>query len=213
MHIIDLSHTIHSGMLTFPGSEPPKLVPATTYEEHGYVENILTIYTHTGTHIDAPYHLLPNGLTVDQFDVEHFVGKARVIDLSHLASRVISLHTLQQYEAWLGEIDYLLLNTGWSNYWGDARYFTDFPALSAEAAEWLLPFGLKGIGIDAISIDPIEDNALTVHHILFKQNMIILENLTNLAALGDRAFLLSCLPLKLQDADGSPVRAIAMLSE
>lgn len=210
MKTIDLSHTIHSEILTFPGTQPPRFEQATTYEEHGFVEKIVTMYTHTGTHIDVPSHILENGLTVDKFDVGNFIGKARVIDVTNIPSNIIDINDLKEYETWLMEIDYLILKTGWSKYWGDNKYFNDFPTLSVETAEWLLQFKLKGIGIDAIAVDPVEDKNFTVHRVLFRENLIIIENMTNLNEVDSSLFTLSCLPLKLKDADGSPVRAIAM---
>lgn len=211
MKIVDLTHTIHSEILTFPGTEQPKFEQATTFEEHGFVEKKVTMYTHTGTHIDVPYHILEKGLTVDKFDVDNFIGKARIVDISNIASNIIGINDLKKYETWLKDMDYLILKTGWSNYWGDGRYFKGFPALSMEAAEWILQFNLKGIGIDAISVDPIEDKSFSVHNILFKKDLIIIENMTNLEEVGNRVFILCCLPLKFKDADGSPVRAIAII--
>lgn len=169
------------------------------------------MYTHTGTHIDVPYHILEKGLTIDKFDIDNFIGKARIIDITNIGSNIIGIKDLKKYETWLKDIDYLILKTGWSKYWGDDKYFRDFPTLSIEAAEWILQFNLKGIGIDAISVDPIEDKLFSVHNILFKKNLIIIENMTNLDEVKNRIFILCCLPLKFKDADGSPVRAVAIV--
>ncbi|HEX9025544.1 MAG TPA: cyclase family protein [Clostridium sp.] len=211
MKIIDLSHVIHSKILVFPGTEEPKLEQATTFEKHGFVENKVAMYTHTGTHIDAPYHILEDGLTIDKYDVEDFVGKAQVIDFTDFRSKLIDVEDLVKYEDLIADIEYLIIKTGWGKYWGDEKYFNGFPVLTTEAAEWLLKFNLKGIGVDAISVDPVEAKTFPCHRILFKKSLIIIENLANLDEIGDEPFILSCLPLKFKDADGSPVRAVAMM--
>ncbi|MCC7211369.1 MAG: cyclase family protein [Candidatus Brocadia sp.] len=211
MKIIDLSHTVHADILTFPGTEQPKFEQATTFEQHGFVENVVTMFTHTGTHLDAPYHILESGKKTDQFAVDKFIGKARVIDLANITTGVIGVDDLNKHGHLLGDLDFLVFNTGWSKYWGDNRYFADFPVLNRESAEWLLQFNLKGIGIDAISIDPVEDKNFSVHRVLFERDIIIIENMTNLDEVGGESFILSCLPLKFKDADGSPVRAVAMI--
>jgi len=83
--------------------------------------------------------------------------------------------------------------------------------LSTDAAEWLAERNLKGVGFDAISVDPVGSTAFTNHFVFFRAGMICIENLTGLAPLAGQRFLFSCLPLKLAEADGSPVRAVAIL--
>lgn len=87
-----------------------------------------------------------------------------------------------------------------------------FPVLSKVACSWLINFELKGVGLDVISIDPVDDTLdLINHRIVLGKGMVIIENLTNLDLIGDELFTFSCLPLKIENADGSPVRAIAIL--
>lgn len=131
--------------------------------------------------------------------------------MSNTSSQSIGIKSLIKYESSIEDLDYLILKTGWSKYWGDNNYFEGFPTLSTDAAEWVLKHNLRGIGIDAMSVDPIEAKTFPVHHILFKKDFIIIENMANLDEVGDEQFLLSCLPLKLKDADGSPVRAVAII--
>ena len=106
--------------------------------------------------------------------------------------------------------DFVLIHTGWSRYWGLVSYNTGYPVLSGNAADWICGFNLKGLGVDAISVDPPQAPGLPVHHRLLKQQMIIVENLNRLQDLPQSGFVFLALPLKIRDGDGSPVRAVAM---
>ncbi len=210
MKIIDLTQTIEENMPVFPGTEAPRLNTANTVEEHGFAELKITMYTHTGTHIDVPAHMLKEGRRLTDYAAEDFVGRAVLVDVTE-AKGEISLQQLMPYEALIKESDFIILKTGWSGLWGSKEYFEGFPALTETACDWLLQFKLKGIGIDAISIDAMETKDFAIHYRFFNREMIIIENLTNLNAIGRDSFMFSCLPLKIKDADGSPVRAIAMV--
>lgn len=210
MKIIDLTHTMHEEMPVFPGTEKPIFFPANTLEKDGFKETKLSLYSHTGTHIDAPAHMLKDANCLDQLEINHFVGKAMVLDLSSINKKEISKEDLLEYENKLNDLDYVLLMTGWNKYWDSDKYFDGFPFLSVEATEWLTSFNLKGIGVDAISIDDMKTTTFPVHYKLFEKNMIIIENLTNLELIVGKSFVFSCLPLKYEKADGSPVRAIAI---
>lgn len=209
MKVIDLSHEIHAKMPVFPGTEPPRFEPANTLESDGFVEKKITMYSHTGTHVDAPYHMLRSGMSLDNFEIEHFMGRAAVIDVSDVQID-IEVHHLLSHKEKIGKIDYLILKTGWSKYWGSENYFKGFPALTAAAAHWLADYQLRGIGVDTISIDTIESTTFPVHHILFEKNLLVIENLMNLDAISTEYFIFSCTPLKTLEADGSPTRAIAI---
>ncbi len=102
-------------------------------------------------------------------------------------------------------------DTGWSQYWGTEQYFSDYPVLSLEAADWLSRFGLRGFGLDTISADEADSQDFPVHKAFLRNDMIIIENLTNLEKLPCSRFLFSCFPLNFEDADGSPVRAVAFI--
>lgn len=210
MKIIDLTHMIHPGMPVFPGTEGPIFDRANTVEKDGFQEAKITMYSHTGTHIDAPAHMLAGGAYLDDMEISHFVGDATILDFSEEGTTEIDLESLKPYEKRIRNAEFLILKTGWSKYWGDERYFGNFPALSEAAAEWLTGFNLKGIGIDAISIDAMKTTTFAVHKILMPKNIIIIENLTNLEGISKEYFMLSILPLKNKQGDGSPVRAVGI---
>lgn len=210
MRLIDLSHEIHPQLPVYPGTEPPVLTPTNSIEQDGFAETLISMYSHTGTHMDAPAHIIAGARSLDQFPVDQFFGLACVAELKSIAGRPISVADLQPLQQRLLEVDFLLLHTGWAEHWGSESYFTDFPSLSIAAATWLCQFQLKGVGIDTISIDPISEESLPAHHCLLGNEILVIENLTNLDRIKSGSVCFSCLPLKLKDADGSPLRAVAM---
>lgn len=208
MKVIDLSHELHEDMPVFPGTETPVFKRANTIEVDGFAEHIMNMYSHTGTHIDAPSHMLRDGKNLDDMDVSNFVGRAIIIDAKGLEK--IDIDILKPYESKIKNAEFLILNTGHSKLWGSEEYFGGFPSLTIDSAKWLCEMNLKGIGIDAISIDYMESTSFDIHHILMNRGLLIIENLTNLDELGSEEFVLSILPLKTKKADGSPVRAVGI---
>ena len=214
MNVVDLSHVLAESMPVYPGTKPPRIVDSCTIRRHGFAEKLVSLYSHTGTHIDAPGHILGGGAAgLDDFAAGHFLGPGRVLDVSAVQGAPIEIAHIEEHEAELRNVEYALLHSGWARYWGDAQYFASYPVLSAAAAAWLAGFNLKGIGVDMISVDAPRSTAMTIHKIFFEKNMVIVENLTGLEALIGKEFVFSCLPLKWAAGDGSPVRAVAMIGE
>jgi arylformamidase len=211
MKIIDLSHLIHPDMPVFPETKPPILQQDSILKENGFREIKITFDSHTGTHIDAPGHMLNDGFFLDNMNIGHFFGKATILNFCSCKKPLIARNELSLYYEKISKVDFVIIKTRWSQYWGKSQYYENYPYLSNEAAEWLSGFNLlKGVGIDTISIDGPDSTDFTVHKILLSKNMIIIENLTNLNAIKNEFFMLSVLPLKIKNADGSPVRAIAI---
>jgi len=210
--ILDLTQPIAPGMPVYPGTDAPAITASHTVEEHGFLEHRLTLLTHTGTHLDAPAHMLAGGRTLDSYPVGHFVGRAIAIDVANAPGGAVGRDVLAPHRAALAGSDFLLLCTGWSQRWGLDAYFEGFPVLTPDAAAWLADLDLRGVGVDAISVDAAGAAVYAVHEILLGRGLVIVENLTNLRALVGRAFTFACLPLKLAGADGAPVRAIALLT-
>jgi len=206
---VDLTHPISENMPVYPGTEPPVIVSACTVAVDGFFEKKITLYSHTGTHIDAPAHLLEHGKTLDAFPVEKFFGPAMVLDGTGAENGTIGLDGIEARRQHIEQVDFLLIRTGWSRHWGTEQYFADYPVLSIEAAEALAGSELKGVGFDAISPDPVASTDLPVHRVLMAADMVIIENLTGLEHLPSDPFVFSCFPLAFANADGSPVRAVA----
>jgi arylformamidase len=194
-------------MPVYPGKGQPVIRPAATIDKNGYREMFLQLDGHTGTHIDAPAHMLPDGRMLDDFPASKFTGKAVVI---HVPGNVhsIDLEFLEPCQEQIQSSDFVLFHTGWGDLWGSAEYLRGFPVLSEEAAKWLVTLALKGIGLDAISVDPVESETYAIHHILFNADMVIIENLVFPPELDSSTGTFYCFPLKFNHADGSPVRAV-----
>ena len=219
MKIIDLTHPISENMPMYPGIEAPKLHVAYNHAEYGFMETQISLFSHTGTHIDAPLHIFADGFSLENYSIEQFVGKALVIDCRNLKKgEKISMQKLEEKDSIINEAEFILFLTGQSALWGKPEYFADFPIMSTEVVEWVNKRRLKGIGIDAPSFDPVtidnlEDAAdeLRIHRtILRTNNTLFLENLCNLEKLGEDLFTLCALPLKITNADGAPARIIGI---
>jgi arylformamidase len=212
VNLIDLSHSIEKAMPFFPGTEPPRIVDSYTIPANGFAEKGLQLLSHTGTHVDAPCHLLAGAATLDELGPGHFYGPGWVLDVSQVRGRRIEIADLLEEEARIAAVDFVLLHSGWERYWGKADYFGAYPVLSPEAAGWLSGFKLKGVGVDMVSLDEVDSTSLVVHRTFLAKGVVLVENLANLKTLIGRKFIFSCLPLKIADADGSPVRAVAMVT-
>ena len=213
MKLIDLTQTIAPDMPVYPGTEAPTFSPGCALETDGFLERKIAFFSHTGTHIDAPAHLIANGKTLDRMPIETFFGQAVRLDCRQASGAVIDIADLEPLRGELAEADFLLLHTGWSRYWGTAAYFADYPVLSKAAAHWLTAFNLKGVGVDAISVDSADTERFPVHKGLLEKDILLVENLANLERISHRCFTFFCMPLKLADADGAPVRAGAIIPD
>ena len=168
------------------------------------------MFSHVGTHIDSPAHMIKDGKFLNEFQVSKFIGTAMVLNFSNQRIKVIELEEIKVYENKIRSVDFVILNTGWHKYWGRSEYFEKYPVLSEESASWLSKLNLKGIGVDAISVDTMDSKDFYAHNTFLKSEFIIIENLTNLDEIEEEIFTLSVLPLKYNGADGSPVRAVAI---
>ena len=206
MKVYDLTHTIRNDMPVYPGTEQPQLTTACTIEEAGYRETLLHMFSPTGTHMDAPAHMLLDGAVLDSYDTDKFTGTAVVVDCRGEAD--ISLPLLKRYD--LDGVDFVLFCTGWDKKWGSPEYYEGFPCLTADAAAYLATLPLKGVGEDSISLDPCGSVDFPNHITLLRADFVNTENLAGLDALIGRRFTFVTLPLKFENSDGCSCRAIAM---
>ncbi len=204
--IIDLTHTLKTGISVYPDSPEPVFTESATFEQQGWSEIHISMCTHVGTHIDAPSHMIPGAKSLDKFELDKFIGSAMVINCSGLPE--ITKNFLSEYEKQITSVDFVLFYTGWQHKWSTPEYLSFFPTLTCEAAQWLAVFNLKGIGFDNLSVDAI-GNEQPNHITFLEEEILIIENLTNLDMLIGKKFELTCLPLKIENSDGSPVRAFA----
>jgi len=211
MKIHDLSHEIHNRMTVFSEQERPFIEHKYTIDKDGFAMHIISLNSHSGTHIDAPAHVLKNARFLDDFPLDKFTGKGMVVDVSAYAGTEIPLAFFEPYKKAIEQTDFLLLNAGWYKKWETDAYRKNYPVLSKEAAEWLVQFNLKGIGLDSISIDTVDSIILPIHQIVLGAELIIIENLNNLDALPQSGFTIQCFPLKISKADGSTSRVLAFV--
>jgi len=211
MKVIDLTQIIEPSMPVYPGTEPPVFEEANTYEKNGFKETKITMFTHTGTHIDPPAHIFPGRTTLDAFPASQFIGKALVIDCRELKDgEPITMKLIKKYDNKPCEAEFLLFCLGWDKRWGTDGYFGDFPCIDDEVLTYIMNGSYKGIGFDVISVDPMYGDCLERHKKLFKNKDIInIENLCNLDQCGNDLFMFSCFPLKIKNCDGAPARAVA----
>src|SRR5512133_1256424 len=177
MKILDLTQLICHAMPVYPGTEPPVITDATTIDKDGFAEKLLSFFSHTGTHIDAPAHILKGKFTLDQFSADKFIGKGIVIDATNCSSGIIERDFLEKHSREIGTGDFILFKTGWDRLWGTDSYFSGFPTLSLDSAKWLCDFKIKGVGFDCISADRVDATDLPNHKILLNNDLIIIENL------------------------------------
>lgn len=209
--ILDLTHTIREDMPVYPGSPQPAFKPTGNLIRNGFRETMIQFVSHTGTHMDAPSHLLERGSTLDELPVSQFCGRAAVVDVSFLPPRgIITADFLRGLNGTVLSTDFVLFYTGWEKKWGTAAYFDDtFPVPDQTAAEYLVSCGLKGVGTDALSVDTLADSEFLAHKTLLGGGLVIVESLCLRKVVGRQDMMFFALPMKFVDADGAPVRAVA----
>jgi kynurenine formamidase len=213
VRLIDLTHPIHTGMPVWPGDPQVELRPAATIAEQGWNLLALHLGSQSGTHVDAPFHVDDGLPTLGEIPLERFTGRALVADVRGLSDGApIGLGDLAPTLGRARPGDVLLLCTGWSEHWGTARYGAH-PWLHPDAARAVVEAGIRTVGIDAPSVDT-DASALPTHRVLAAAHAVIAENLRGLEKLLEpvhREGRVWLLPLALDRADGSPVRAVVAL--
>ena len=214
MKILDLTLTISDNIPTFPGSPTPSFIPWENIKDDGYNLELLFLSTHTGTHLDAPYHFLEKGAKIHEINVKWRVCNTVLIKLRKKSGETIKKIDIVKFEKKHGKIagsSSVIFWTGWQKNLVKDFYFTKNPGLSVSAANYLASKKINLVGVDAPSIDLGSDSKFSVHHILAKNNILIVENLANLDKINSANFHLVIAPLKLKNATGSPVRALAFV--
>ena len=214
MKIIDLTLTVSDEIPTFPGSPQPSFIPWENVKEDGYNLELLFLSTHTGTHMDAPYHFLEKGAKIHEISLKKLVSETVLIKSKKNDGEPITKTDIQKFEKKHGKItsfSSVIFYTGWQRNLQKKYYFEKNPGLSVSAAKYLASKKINLVGIDSPSIDLGTDSKFSVHQIFAKKGILIVENLANLEKIKSSKFHLIVLPLKLKNATGSPVRAIAFV--
>lgn len=205
--LIDLSRPLHAGMPVFPEDPEVAFAPAAALEPWRVTR--LSLGTHSGTHIDAASHFVPSGSTIEVYPLERFVLPARVVPVAAGEDQAIEWPVLAAALPESLEGGAVLLHTGWDRHWGSPRALRH-PFLSEAAAAGLVDRGTGLVGTDALNVDATEGGTTHAHAALLGADVLIVENLTGLDALQPgRPYLCAFVPLRIEGADGSPIRAFA----
>ncbi|KAJ3483362.1 hypothetical protein NLI96_g6360 [Meripilus lineatus] len=220
VQVFDLSHPLVSGATVACSGHPSFHAHLTCSLANGDLSNVhtLTLGTHTGTHIDAPFHFFQSGQTIDKLDLSLLTAsRAVIIDVrSKGAQERITWDDVKEYEERMTESVMVLFCTGWCRNWSSPNY-DHHPFLDPEVATKVVERGVKVIGVETMSPDPVGGEtgaSVEVHRIVLGQGGIIVENLCGLEAvlesgIPEEEVRVSALPLNLVQCDGSPVRAVA----
>jgi len=196
MELLDLTLTVSEKISTFPGSPQPSFVQDKNIKNDGYNSELLLLSSHTGTHMDAPYHFLEKGAKIHEISLNKLVSEAVLIKSRKSRDKIgikqisITKADIQKFEKQHGKIDgfsSVIFYTGWVENLilekqenREKYYFTKNPGLSVSGAEYLASKKIKLVGIDSPSIDVGSDHKFPVHQIFAKKGILIVENLTNL---------------------------------
>ncbi len=207
MKIYDVTLPVHPGMVVWPGDAGVRLMPTSRIAEGAEVNlSKLVLSSHSGTHVDAPYHFAAGGATVEQLPLPALVGPAVVAHLPQAAA--ISAADLEALRL-PPQTRRVLFRTRNSALWaaGEAAFRSDYAALTPDAAGWLAGRGVWLVGVDYLSVEGYESPGYPVHRALLGAGVVLVEGL-NLSDVPAGAYELYCLPLKLVGADGAPARVI-----
>ncbi|MCX6383714.1 MAG: cyclase family protein [Actinobacteria bacterium] len=197
---------ISNELPTYPGDPVVSITPKNTISVQGY--NVLNICmgTHSGTHIDAPLHLIDKSDSADEIFPEKFLGMASFIEILKNENELITPVDLKKFD--IKEGDILIVRTGWEENKYKDGYFTNFPYFSADCADYIILKKVKALGADIPSVDGPGQNA-GFHKKILAEGIPIIEALVNLKQVTGKRMMFSALPLKIKNSDGSPIRAVA----
>ena len=204
--IYDVTVPITNSMPVWPG-DPPVRLSATSHPSRDKTHTVrltgIEMGSHTGTHIDAPFHMIDGGKRLEEFPLDVLTGKATVFEIT--GARALTRTELERLD-WNG-VERVLFKTENSKHWLDGTFYEDFVYLDPAGAEFLVERGIRLVGIDYLSIDKFRSESHPSHFVLLKRNIPILEGL-NLSAVPPGDYTVIALPLNLQNADGAPARVI-----
>jgi arylformamidase len=214
--LVDLSHTIEHGLITYKGLPGPIICDYMSREQSrahyapgtefhiGKIEMV----ANTGTYLDSPFHRYANGKDLSELPLEKLAHLPAIKIVSSSGKRAIDASVFARQKDLSGKA--VLVETGWSRHFNTPQYFEGHPYLTEDAAQLLADSGVALVGIDSLNIDDIADLRRPVHSILLGHEIPIVEHLTNLAEIRTEQFHFSAVPPKVKGFGTFPVRAFAM---
>jgi arylformamidase len=204
---IDVSIPMREGMTVWPGDPPFSLRPASRISEGaGCNVSTLTMSTHTGTHVDAPWHFEEDGKRLDQVDASVFFGDALLIDVpdrESIRAEDLGPDPLPPR---------VIVRTRNSGFPAEDPFYTTYTAVESDAAQRMVDEGVRLVGVDYLSVAPFKQPGQNTHHILLQAGVFVVEGL-RLTGLPEGLYSFVVLPLPLVGADGSPCRAFVGVKE
>jgi kynurenine formamidase len=216
VRLIDLSHAVEHGMVTYKGLPAPIVCDFLTRESSlaryapgtefhiGKIEMV----ANTGTYLDSPFHRFEHGKDLSQLPLESLAKLEGVVVRVSGAGSAIDRAAFERIDV-RGKA--VLVHTGWDRHWRTDAYFEGHPYLTRAAAEWLVSGGAKLVGIDSHNIDDTSDGTRPVHTVLLGADVPIVEHMTGLGALPDSGFEFYALPVKVRGMGTFPIRAVAVV--
>ena len=200
----DISIEMNGDMLVYPGDPKVEII-----EKHQIAQgdlynlSFLSFGSHTGTHMDAPKHFVDSGMTVDQLPLEHFIGRAKVLDMGN--RDFIDKTCLEPYPINKGDI--ILFKTKNSLLMSQGRFDQNYVYITPEAAAYLVELKIRTVGIDFLTVEKYGADSPDTHYAFLRNNVVILEGL-NLTDIEEGEYDLISPPIKISGGNGSPMRAI-----
>lgn len=207
MKLHDLSHPLEHGQATFPTDPKLGILPFSTTRTLGYNMSQIVMSSHQGTHLDAMFHFIEDGKTLDQMPLDWFYGPARVLRLPKSAGQEITREDFERHEKFLTPEAKIIFHTGWQRNFGQENFFSDFPSMTTDAARYLASRRIRLLGMD---IPTPGKEYVELHHILLGAEIVIVEGLTQLDQVPDELIFIG-FPLNFKGRDGSPIRAVALV--
>lgn len=209
----DLTALLETHMPVWATAPLPVFEPIALVPRDGYSVERIQCTTHTGTHLDAPFHFFEDGISVDRIPTSQLVGSAAVLDVrADLDGNRIPRSALERHWPSGFSPQVALLRTDWSRARSSTkRYLYEFPGIDPDGAEWLVQRGLLGVGTDTLGIDPYTNSDFAAHKVLLRNGLWILEALDHLDELRENvAYTLVAAPLKIAGASGAMARVLAL---
>ena len=203
MKIIDISWPITQNITEYKDRKTLKLEKYKEFQKDNVRETLITIHTHTGTHIDSPAHFLKDGKTLDQLDLNKLIGECKILDVTHIEEK-IAKKDLEKFD--IQKDDIILLKTKNSDLGTTKKFNPNFVYLEKTGAEFLASKKIKSVGIDYLGIERNQPNHET-HKLLMQNDIIIIEGF-RLKQITQKTGFFYCLPLFLPSIEAAPCRAI-----
>ncbi|HEY3333007.1 MAG TPA: cyclase family protein [Capsulimonadaceae bacterium] len=209
MQFVDLSHPLIHGQGNFPWDPKLSIISHGDTKTLRYNMTQVCMGTHQGTHLDAMFHFLDDGKTIDQMPLDWFYGPVQLLRIPKKANEEITPEDFMPYEEYLKPGAKILYETGWHHHFGEPNYFSDAPSLTQDGARYLASKNIKMLGMDTGT--PGKD-WYEIHHILLAadKEVVIVEGLANLDKVPDQ-FTFCGFPLNFKGRDGSPIRAVGIV--